>query len=254
MIAIRSGMSMVLIETVFETRPLVVVAAAVRPGMFRQHRKACVCFRIRVTIERQSVTQRMDGGIGHLPEIISVIGTMATEVDICPRVVVVVVVAVIIVTETVNVTAIGTGIGTVTVTETGSGIETAIERGTEIGEIVLTKISEDILLDRDPGMGMECHRQGTIQPETVRIGIQRVVLVEEEDILRLRHVHPVYHPSSFYLVVAWPVVALGPLVQSAVARHLQRITWTTEGPISIVDHHRQRTINFKLNSKELKSM
>lgn len=212
--AIKSGTSTEPIGSVCETHlpgvPEVVVVLLV---ILLQHRKACACFRTLETIVRLEDILRMDGGIG-LPEIINEIGTMDTETDIRPRAVVVVTIA----TETVNGTAIGNVTGIVTVSEIAT--ETVIAKGIAIEEIVLTKISEDILRARVPAMVTGCLRPATIHRETVRTDMGPVWV--EGTRPYLHHEHPVFRPSSYHPAVL--VVMVEPSVPSVVALRRRPIT------------------------------
>lgn len=212
--AIRSGMSTEPIGSVCETHlpgvPEVVVVLLV---ILLRHRKACACFRTLETNVRLEDILRTDGGIG-LPEIINEIGTMDTETDIRPRAVVVVTIA----TETVNGTAIGNVTGIVTVSEIAT--ETVTAKGIAIEEIVLTKISEDILRARVPAMVTGCLRPATIHRETVRTDMGPVWV--EGTRPYLHHEHPVFRPSSYHPAVL--VVVVEPSVPSVVALRRRPIT------------------------------
>lgn len=178
-----------------------------------RHRKACACFRTLETNVRLVDILRTDGGIGS-PEIINEIGTMDTETDIRPRAVVVVTIA----TETVNGTAIGNVTGIVTVSEIAT--ETVTAKGIAIEEIVLTKISEDILRARVPAMVTGCLRPATIHRETVRTDMGPVWV--EGTRPYLHHEHPVFRPSSYHPAVL--VVVVEPSVPSVVALRRRPIT------------------------------
>lgn len=212
--AIRSGMSTEPIGSVCETHlpgvPEVVVVLLV---ILLRHRKACACFRTLETNVRLVDILRTDGGIGS-PEIINEIGTMDTETDIRPRAVVVVTIA----TETVNGTAIGNVTGIVTVSEIATGTGTA--KGIAIEEIVLTKISEDILRVRVPAMVTGCLRPATIHRETVRTDMGPVWV--EGTRPYLHHEHPVFRPSSYHPAVL--VVVVEPSVPAVVALRRRPIT------------------------------
>lgn len=213
--AIRSGTSTEPIGSVCETHlPEVVVVVVVLLVILLQHRKACACFRTLETIVRLEDILRTDGGIGS-PEIINEIGTMDTETDIRPRAVVVVVT---IATETVNGIAIGNVTGIVTESEIATGTVTA--KGIAIEEIVLTKISEDILRVRVPVMVTGCLRPATIHRETVRTDMGPVWV--EGTRPYLHHEHPVYRPSSYHPAVL--VVVVEPSVPSVVALRRRPIT------------------------------